>query len=443
MGKAIVMSSLSKRENFKIFIDWCNQDTLKEFLVTRKDTLISLAQDEILHCLDIQDFIVSFIKEEDFFEFMTHYYIFEKKEKEKKDLECKKNNQKFETLTKHGNAVFFMIDPLTMRFTFSKGKGLKKLGLQQDEVVGKLVSDCYGDNESIMKWIRQAAKGKERRGKIDIWQIYFDVNFTPVFDEHGFVREVVGMAFDTSKHKNLEQKLKEANLTKDKFFSIIAHDLRSPFGAILGFLELLKDNLKTLSMEEIKERIDLIDMSATRSYNLLVRLLEWARSQSSVALFNPELFDIYQESTEQIKLLEETAKNKNIVLENSIPISTKIYADKRMINSIFRNLISNAIKFTGNQENTGKITLSLESLPDNLLFSITDNGVGMEPEQKEDLFQIDKICSTKWTAKEQWSWLGLLLCKEFVSKHDGKIRVEKSEPGKWTTIQFSIPIISL
>lgn len=370
---------------------------------------------------------------------MLHYYIFEKEEKIKKDLECKKNNQKFETLTKHGNAVFFMINPLSMKFTFSKGKGLKKLGLKQDEVVGKPVADYHGNNESIMKWIRQAAKGKERHGIIDVWDIYFDVNFTPVFDENGSVREIVGMAFDTSKHKNLEKKLKEANLTKDKFFSIIAHDLKWPFGVILGFLELLQNDLKELSIDEIKERINLIDMSATRSYNLLIRLLEWARAQSSVAVFNPEVFDFHKESMEQINLLQEMAKSKNIVLESTIPDSTIIYADKRMINSVVRNLVSNDIKFTGNQKITDKISIWCTLWSDNILFSIIDTGIWMEPEQKTALFKIDKIFSTKWTADEAWSGLWLLLCKEFVERHDGKIRVEQSEPWQGTTIQFSIP----
>lgn len=429
-----------KKNSFKSFIDECDHDTLRHFLLVSKENIINFTKEEIINCLDIKSLILSTLQEEHFFNFITEYYHFEKEESERKNKEYKRINEKFWTLTKQGNAVFFMIDPTTMRFTFSKGKGLKKLGLQQDEVVGKKVTDYYGDNESIMKGIEKATKGKERRGRIDVWIFCFDVNFTPVFDENGFVKEVVGMAFDTSRHSNLENKLKEINLTKDKFFSIIAHDLKWPFWAVLGVLETLKIDLNELSMEEINERIDLIDKSATKSYNLLIRLLERARAQSSVAIFNPEYFDLYQESMEQTNLLKEMANNKNIVLENLIPNNTKIYADKRMINSVLRNLISNAIKFTSSKENTGKISIWCKLLADNILFSVTDTGIGMEPEQKEALFQIDKTFSTKWTANELGSWLGLLLCKEFVSKHDGKIRVEQSETWQGTTIQFTIPI---
>lgn len=434
------MSLNTNKDNFRIFIEECDQNTLKHFLLANREKIINTSKEQILTCMDLKELVVSLFKEENFVDFMTHYYLFEKQERTKKDLEYKKDYKKFGTLTKHGNAVFFMIDPITMKFTFSKGKGLKKLGLEQDEVVGKLVADYYWNNESIMKWIEKAAKGKERRGIINMGIFYFDVNFTPVFNEDGSVIEIVGMAFDTSKHKNLEKKLKEANLTKDKFFSIIAHDLKWPFWAVLGVLETLKIDLNELSMEEINERIDLIDKSATKSYNLLIRLLERARAQSSVAIFNPEYFDLYQESMEQTNLLKEMANNKNIVLENLIPNNTKIYADKRMINSVLRNLISNAIKFTSSKENTGKISIWCKLLADNILFSVTDTGIGMEPEQKEALFQIDKTFSTKWTANELGSWLGLLLCKEFVSKHDGKIRVEQSETWQGTTIQFTIPI---
>jgi len=160
-------------------------------------------------------------------------------------------------------------------------------------------------------------------------------------------------------------------------------------------LELLQNDLKELSIDEIKERINLIDMSATRSYNLLIRLLERARAQSSVAIFNPEFFDFHKESMEQIDLLKEMAKNKNIILEHYIPQSTFIYGDKRMINAVVRNLVSNAIKFTGNKDVPGKISLSCKLSPNNIVVSIIDTGVGMEPEQKDALFHIDKIFSTK------------------------------------------------
>ncbi len=429
-----------KKNSFKSFIDECDHDTLRHFLLVSKENIINFTKEEIINCLDIKSLILSTLQEEHFFNFITEYYHFEKEESERKNKEYKRINEKFWTLTKQGNAVFFMIDPTTMRFTFSKGKGLKKLGLQQDEVVGKKVTDYYGDNESIMKGIKQASKWRERRGEINIWCFYFDVNFTPIFDEKGTVIDIVGMAFDVSRHKNLEERLQKLNTSKDIFLSIIAHDLRSPLGSIVSFLELLKWDFKEISPEELWKRIYLLDDLSNRSFQLLDRLLEWAKLQNTK--ITPEVYDLYEESSIQVKLLEEAARTKNIILENTIPVNTFIYADKRIINLIMRNLISNAIKFTGNKETGEKITISLENNNYELIFCVADTWIWINPDKKQNLFQIDKTKSTKGTSNEIWAWLWLFLCKEFIEKHKGKIRVERSEPGQGTIIKFSIPILS-
>lgn len=431
------MSLNTNKDDFRIFIDERNQNTLRDFLMEHEKDIIGLTKEDILNCLNIQELILSTIKDEDMINFINKYCSFEKTEIEMNTLKYKRDSRRFETLIEKGNAVFFGINPSTMKFTFSKGKGLKILGLEKDQVVGESVYDYYGDNEVIMQGIQLAAEGIERHGVLTVWTIHFDVNFTPRFDDTGRVKEIIGMAFDISKHMELEKKLQEMDIAKNKFFSIIAHDLKSPFSAILGFLDMLKNNLREFSMEEIEENIWIINDSANKSYNLLISLLEWARAQSSIK-FTPENFDLKAETLEQIKLLHELAITKNITIKNIIPDDTVIYADKQMIDTVIRNLISNAIKFTWGGR-LWEIRIAFKNTENSLSVSIADNGIGMDLEQKENLFKIDKMSSTKWTSNESWTWIWLLLCKDFIEKHWWKIWIDRSEPGKWTVMKFSIP----
>ncbi|AHB41025.1 PAS/PAC sensor signal transduction histidine kinase [candidate division SR1 bacterium RAAC1_SR1_1] len=440
-GKPYSMSLNTNKDNFRIFIDGCNKNTLRDFLMEHEKNIMGPTKEAILSCLHIEDLILATIKDDDIMSFITKYHAFEKVEIEMNTLKYKRNSRRFETLIEKGNAVFFGINPSTMKFTFSKGKGLKTLGLEKDQVVGDYVWNHYGDNEVIMQGIQLAAEGKERHGVLTVGSIHFDVNFTPSFDETGRVKEIIGMAFDISKHMELEKKLQEANIAKDKFFSIIAHDLKSPFSAILGFLDILKNNLKEFTMEEIEENIGIINDSANKSYNLLISLLERARAQSSVK-FKPENFDFKTETLEQIKLLHEVAAIKNIFIKNNIPDDTVIYADKQMVATVIRNLVSNAIKFTGGSGRGGEIRVAFKNTENAFLVSIADNGIGMNLEQKENLFKIDKTESRKGTGNESGTGIGLLLCKEFVERHGGKIWIDRSEPGKGTVVKFSIPIIS-
>jgi signal transduction histidine kinase/ligand-binding sensor domain-containing protein len=237
----------------------------------------------------------------------------------------------------------------------------------------------------------------------------------------------------------MNNELNDLNATKDKFFSIIAHDIKNPFNAVLGFTDLLEENFKEWDDERKLEIVNLINTSAKNLYELLDNLLQWSRSQSGLIEFKPQEILLKDTFSNAIGLFKELANAKNIELGFTFPeIELVVYADRNMLDAIIRNLISNAIKFT---KTGGKVVLFAETMEKFAIVKITDNGVGLSPEIQEQLFMIDKHTSTYGTQNESGSGLGLILVKEFVTKHGGKIGVE-SIKGKGSTFYFSLPLIN-
>ena len=231
-------------------------------------------------------------------------------------------------------------------------------------------------------------------------------------------------------------KLIELNATKDKFFSIIAHDLRSPFQAILGFSQLLEMKVYNQNQEITLNFVQNIRKSAENTLKLLVNLLEWARSQTGKIKFSPQIFSIGNLVNEAILLADSAASNKNITISSTLTEDFKIYADRNMINTVLRNLISNAIKFT---TRNGKIVLKVSILDNAVLIVVSDTGIGIVPEKMQKLFNINEKVYSDGTEDEKGTGLGLILCKEFVEKHGGTIWVE-SEVGKGSDFKFTIPL---
>lgn len=231
-------------------------------------------------------------------------------------------------------------------------------------------------------------------------------------------------------------KLSVLNSTKDRLFSIIAHDLRNPFHAVSGFSELLIRDYKKISQEKIDKYLDLINRASVNGYLLLENLLQWSRAQTENISFDPISFNLLDCSDEVIQLSETEATRKNIRLIQTVSKEVMVFADENMVKTILRNLISNAIKFTNE---SGEIIIS--AIVNNSLVEIgvADNGVGISPENVKLLFYIDTNVSTKGTAMESGTGLGLILCKEFVERNSGKIWVE-SEPGKGSTFIFTLPV---
>lgn len=241
---------------------------------------------------------------------------------------------------------------------------------------------------------------------------------------------------------NLNQKLKQSrseliklNSSKNRFFSILAHDLRNPFHNVLGQSYLLSKKYQNLNTEEQIKFANDIYNSCVQVDRLLENLLEWSRTQTNEIVFKPEKVDIKDVINEAISVLIDNANQKNIQIDNYVDQAIFITADRVMIETIFRNLINNSIKFT---PSGGSISINCSLIQDNLYACIEDNGVGLSKENINKIFDIDSKFKTRGTNNENGTGLGLVICKEFINYHKGKIWVESDE-GKSTRFQFEIP----
>jgi signal transduction histidine kinase len=235
--------------------------------------------------------------------------------------------------------------------------------------------------------------------------------------------------------RNQNNRLEVLVSTKDKLFSIIAHDLRSPFNSILGFSDLLLEDMKELSTDQIAHRIGLINRTAKSTLHLLENLLSWAKHQTGQIRFSPENLKLNPLINEIIESLDSTAFIKNISIDYKPTHEIEVYADNNMLRTIIRNLIQNSIKFTPKM---GKVEIFASKKTEGIEISVSDNGIGMSKDMIDNLFLIGKINPKSGTANEKGSGLGLVLCKEFIEKHGSKISV-KSQENLGSTFSFTIP----
>lgn len=234
------------------------------------------------------------------------------------------------------------------------------------------------------------------------------------------------------------RELLELNATKDRFFSIIAHDLRSPITTLVSLSDVLLTEMESLSPEQTTDVLtSLYDLS--KNYlKLLDNLLQWSRMQTGGLIANPEKFDLKELIHEVVSIYQTTAIEKQITLINGVNEHAMIHADVNMIRTVLRNLLSNALKYTNKQ---GTVKISMEKVAGSAEVSVVDTGVGMTKDMINRLFLLDQTFSTKGTANERGTGLGLLLCKEFLEKNSGILSV-KSEPGSGSTFSFLLPISS-
>jgi signal transduction histidine kinase len=247
-------------------------------------------------------------------------------------------------------------------------------------------------------------------------------------------------SFDEIKQRNRELyeseiKLKEALQTKDKFFSIIAHDLRGPIGTLMNTIQFLAENIDELSKEELYELLQLNSKSIKNTFELLENLLTWARSQKGAIEYKPEIIDLKKIVRHTLDILSDIADKKTISIITDIPEDESAFFDKDMITTVIRNLISNSIKFT---PVGGSIFISTKKNDNQIEITIRDTGVGISEENLRKLFRIDQNKSTFGTQGEKGTGLGLILCREFVEKNGGEIWVE-SETGKGSSFIFTLP----
>lgn len=237
----------------------------------------------------------------------------------------------------------------------------------------------------------------------------------------------------------LNNKLEKLNTDKDRFISILAHDLKSPFNAMIGFSDLLVKNIRNYDIDKIEKQIVIINNSVKQIFKLLEDILVWAKTQAGKIPFELTEINFTFLCNEVVENMNLSVINKNITVQCFLLDEISLFADYNMLRTILRNLLSNAIKFT---YPGGKIEIQIEQKVSDFLISVSDNGVGIEPEIVNNIFNFVQLHSSAGTANEKGSGFGLIICKEFVECHGGKIWVE-STIGKGSCFKFTIPQIHL
>ncbi|HEX7494229.1 MAG TPA: ATP-binding protein, partial [Bacteroidales bacterium] len=323
-----------------------------------------------------------------------------------------------------------------------------------DKVIGKTDFDyfseehakqAYEDEQEILQKGQPVIK-EEKETWTDRPDTWVYTTKVPLLAYDGRVLGTFGISRDITDRKLAEEEIKRKNellqiinAEKDKFFSIIAHDLRSPLSAFVAATQILAEEIQTMNMEEIREITQNLKTSATNIYTLLENLLEWSRLRRDGMDFVPEKLNLREKIESCIDVLTESARKKRIELTFSIPDEIEVFADNHMIDAVIRNLVSNSVKFT---PAGGKINVAADYADNHYIdIKVRDSGIGMTPELKNKLFMISEKTSRNGTEGELSTGLGLLLCKEFIEKHNGKIWVE-SEVGTGSIFHFTIPEVS-
>ena len=248
------------------------------------------------------------------------------------------------------------------------------------------------------------------------------------FIKNAFFRE---QEIILSQKKELEQ----FNATKDKFFSIIAHDLRGPFSGIMGLSKIMADDSIDMTKEELQDLASKLSSSASSTYGLLENLLNWAKMKQGHIPYNPKNIHLKSFASKYLEVMQDIANVKNIKTANRIPDDIEVYADEYMLQTIIRNFILNAIKFT---QVGGEVVIdATKKIASVVEISIIDNGIGMDQKTMDSIFSIGNQVRRRGTENEPSSGLGILLCKEFIDQHQGEISI-KSKPGQGSTFSFTM-----
>lgn len=318
------------------------------------------------------------------------------------------------------------------------------IGKSIEELIGKTMDELF-PSDLAKSMVENDLDILKNGVKIEIEEEFNGRNYSTIkfpIQIEGKPTYLAGFTIDITERKRAEMALKESearlrelNATKDKFFSIIAHDLKNPFNTIIGFSDLLTRKIQERDYEGIAGYSRMIGNSSQRAMDLLTNLLKWACIQTGRIDFIPECIDMVELTSDVIKLLSNLARQKSIAITTRFPPLVFVMADKEMISTVLRNLISNAVKFTNPG---GEIVISAKPKQKEWVITIADNGVGIKKETINKLFRIDQSYSTMGTQNEKGTGLGLLLCKEFIEKHNGRIWIE-SEEGQGSKFHFSVP----
>jgi len=321
----------------------------------------------------------------------------------------------------------------------------------EEEMLGRNFSDFIhpGDKERVYSHITLMLQGiktgpNQYRGvRADGGSIDIEVNGAYIKDAEGKpslmvfnVRDIHERKLQDEKIRQQNEQLQKSNSEKDKFFSIIAHDLRSPFNGFLGLTQIMAEELPHLTMQELQRIAESLKNSATNLFRLLENLLQWARIQRGAIPFNPEKLPLGMAFDESIGMVREAASAKGIEIVNNVQADFQVFADSNMLQTVLRNIVSNAVKFTNN---SGWVTIHATRLAGGLTeISITDTGIGMSREILESLFLLHEHSGRNGTAGEPSTGLGLIICKEFVEYMGGSIRVQ-SVTGEGSVFYINLP----
>ncbi len=338
------------------------------------------------------------------------------------------------------NNSFTMVYGYTLdQFIQERGKNMLE-GSHHPEI-----KDILAKCRDSGKTVRYQTETMDKDGNV----IWTQSTLTPVLNSEKQIIRFVAVDTDITAVKKAQDmvntqkaeielqrdQLEKANITKDKFFSIIAHDLKNPFHSIMGFTDLLIKNYNDFEDTKKKEFLGLINESSQYANNLLDNLLYWSRTQTDRIKYGPIKFDLHSLVNEIQHMLHGNAEKKQLALLNLVPEASYVYADKNMIHTVLRNLVSNSIKFT-----PAEGTISVEAVPeeDFIHVNVKDNGVGIPLDKHGKLFSFGEFHSTSGTAGEPGTGLGLIICFEFVKKHGRELSFS-SESGKGTTFTFILP----
>jgi len=378
-------------------------------------------------------------------------------ERKKAELALKESEERFTQLANSIDSIFWLRSGDNTRMLY--------ISPAYEKIFGRTVQSLYDNPDSFIEAIHNEDRQKvieeyqkESQGhpfNLEYRIVRPDGSFRwiwarsyPVSDANGQICRFAGSAEDITDNKNAEtalrksqENLKRLNAEKDKFFSIIAHDLRNPFSGFLGLTKTLVEDLHNLTINEIQELTRELQISANTLYKLLENLLEWSRMQRQAIDFRPDNHPLEFLIKQNIDIISLTSKNKDISISSDIESNIYVYADIKMIDTVMRNLLSNAVKFTprGGSIEIGAIQIKRDENNDFVKVSIKDSGIGMDADTIEKLFKIDQKVSRPGTENEPSTGLGLLLCKEYIDKNNGQIWVE-SKVGQGTIFNFTLPI---
>jgi len=357
-------------------------------------------------------------------------------ERKKAEELLKISEEKYRLLVQYSSDPIFSFNP-DETYRFVNDAFANAFGKKSEEIIGKTPFDIFPHDEAEkrLRLVRQVFQTGEK-GEIEVKVVtsngderFFITMVDPIKDLKGNILWVTCISKDITLRKRAEEELrlkneelKSINAEKDKFFSIVAHDLRGPMNGFLGLTGIMADEIESLSAAELKEIATTMRASAVNIYRLIENLLEWSKMQRGTISFEPQLMFLKSSLTKSIELMKDSANKKDIKLAISIPDHTVVFADIHMLETIVRNLLSNAIKFSFKG---GLIEIAAEKTGNEMIcISVKDNGIGIDAELLDKLFLLTENKNRKGTLGEPSTGLGLMLCKEFVEKQGGQLWAE-------------------